>query len=960
MANINSYTPIPISDMLGDLDKYKYNPSGIVSITLDRLSTMLNNKFEIIDPSNPFTYLLETSCLNTAFSIQEYALLSRKLYPRLANTESDLYHHMSDYDYLGRFAEPAVANITINILYTSFKSNAIIDQVTGDYILKIPRHYKILVNSQIYTMLYPIIIRETSNGILDVRYDNSNPSVVQNLTTDYIEYYLLTQFNNEKYIVFDTTMLELDIEPIEIPIEKAKLFKDIFVFNSTRMFYYLEAFYLVNGIWNKMLVTHTDEVYDLQVPTVILKVLQDTNTVEYYIPPIYVNNNLIGSKVKFLLYTTSGNIHINYNDNNLTDFNFEYNPVFPDIDLDIYSSPFELISKVMFIKGLVTGGKNNLSFVDLKTSVINNSIGDRLLPITEKQLNFLVNQNNFKLVKTIDTITNRVYNLQIDVPKAITIYPISRINLDNIEYANTIANMVNTLNVIQISPYTYMIPKNTIFLEENGKLRLITKTESTALLNLNPQAIVTTLNNNKYLSTMYHYILDVTNDYVDLRAYSIDTPKLININFKNYNSTSDISVNTNTFNITKIDTGYLIEVLANVKSYNPLIDFTNIQPVIVFLSSSGTNVYLEGSLISNINDTPLYHFYLNTNFSIDKNNNLIFTDTKDINGISTIVSSNFVSKLELIYLSDYKPSTYKSNTSDEIINGSYLSINNLIIITQEELLLEFGKELKYLKRDIHISNNVQSYKTYTADQPLVYTTNVYDNNDIIIHHIGDPVLDSNNIPMIKYKMGDVILDSNNNPIVIDSLDKIYYFNFMVVNYKITKVTSTDLVNYINYINTTLIDAVTVKALTVNNTLLENTEAFVTVPKKIDYVNVLSGSLLNRIQAEQKFSLDVYVLNTVYNDINTKNNINYIIITTIDNYLSNNVKISKSQLITMLYKELSSFIVNIAFTYFTELNNEYMELTDLNSNLSINKLLWIDSDGKYNLKEDININYILQN
>ena len=107
VANISNYKQVSLSTILGDLAPYKYNPGKIIDVTLDRLSDMLNGTVDIVDPSNPFTYLLETSCLNTAFAIQEYALLTRKLYPRLANNEQDLYLHMSDFDYLGRFSEPS-------------------------------------------------------------------------------------------------------------------------------------------------------------------------------------------------------------------------------------------------------------------------------------------------------------------------------------------------------------------------------------------------------------------------------------------------------------------------------------------------------------------------------------------------------------------------------------------------------------------------------------------------------------------------------------------------------------------------------------------------------------------------------------------------------------------------------------------------------------------------------------
>ena len=120
MPNIQPINTLSIEKELSNLELYKYHPNGILNISLNRLIDMLDGKIDIVDPSNPFTYLLETSCLNTAFAIQEYTLLTRKLYPRLANNYSDLFLHMSDFDYLGIFAEPAYGNVIFNILLILF------------------------------------------------------------------------------------------------------------------------------------------------------------------------------------------------------------------------------------------------------------------------------------------------------------------------------------------------------------------------------------------------------------------------------------------------------------------------------------------------------------------------------------------------------------------------------------------------------------------------------------------------------------------------------------------------------------------------------------------------------------------------------------------------------------------------------------------------------------------------
>jgi hypothetical protein len=392
MPDITPTNPLNIAKELDKLDLYKYHPNGILNISLNRLTDMLDGKIEITDPSNPFTYLLETSSLNTAFAIQEYTLLTRKLYPRLANNEKDLYLHMFDYDYLGIFSEPAYGHVIFNLLFNDFKTKATYNPIQKEYVLKLPRHLKIVVDKYIFTLTSAIIIRLTETGIIDVKFENQDFNNIFPVETNYINFNLYKVNAEETYINFIIKLPEIDIEPVEIPIEKSKLFKNTLSFNPNRKFYFFRAFYMKNGVWKEMIVTHTDEVYDIYNPTCIIKVLQNEKTIEYYIPPIYLNSNMVESKVKFLIYTTNGYINVNFNDFNISSFTTEYNPVFPDLELDEQTEPLQLISKVIYLHDKIVGGKDNLLFNDIKNAVIENSM------VIENYL-LLINKMNFQFYK---------------------------------------------------------------------------------------------------------------------------------------------------------------------------------------------------------------------------------------------------------------------------------------------------------------------------------------------------------------------------------------------------------------------------------------------------------------------------------------------------------------------------------------------------------------------------------
>lgn len=58
-------------------------------------------------------------------------------------------------------------------------------------------------------------------------------------------------------------MPEVDIEPVEIPVEKSKLFNGTITYHPDRDFHYFRCFHLVDGKWEEMIVTHTEQVYDI-------------------------------------------------------------------------------------------------------------------------------------------------------------------------------------------------------------------------------------------------------------------------------------------------------------------------------------------------------------------------------------------------------------------------------------------------------------------------------------------------------------------------------------------------------------------------------------------------------------------------------------------------------------------------------------------------------------------------
>lgn len=957
MPNITPTNSINIDAELDKLALYKYHPNGILNVSLNRLQDMLDGKIEITDPSNPFTYLLETNCLNTAFAVQEYTLLTRKLYPRLANQEEDLYLHMSDTDYLGRFAEPAYAKVRFNILFNDFTNKATYDPVQKEYVLKLPRHFKLSVDKYIFTLMSAIIIRLTDNGVIDVKFENQDFNNLFPIDTNYINFNMYQVNQNEAYLNFELKLPEVDIEPVEIPVEKSKLFKNTVTFNPTRQFYYFRAFYFKDGKWNEMLVTHTDQVYDIYKPTCIIKVLQEANSVEYYIPPVYVNNSMIGSKVKFLLYTTNGAVNVNFNDYKVSDFSVEYNPVFQEDELDIYTEPLQLISKVIYIKDEVVDGKGKMPFEDLKNSVIDNSIGDRKLPITNKQIGFLSEQNNFSLIKDIDVVTNRIFLLECAIPNATTRYPITKFNLDIIEYKSSISHLrMNTNNVLAVNDNVTIIPEGTVFEVTDSGIRILDQVEYVQLRSLSDLDLTTEVNDNKYMTVFYHYVLDTNNDQTNLRAYDISNPNVVQMNFKEFNPTARVGINTTNTNIVRSSNGFTIDILSNLKKYVNTINETNVTPYIVYKDNNDSVFYLEGRLYTAINENPVYRFDIESDYYIDSDNRIHVNNFRDVNNNPFSISLDLNSTLEIIYVSNIVPVNYTASDMDNYIYNSYLSVGR-VVVTLEEVKIKFGDYLERLFTQVHSSTGTYQYETYAEDVPLRYKTNVYGDGNAIVNRVNDIVYDGDGKVVLEHRVGDVKLDIYGRPVPVNALELDRFMNLLFIDYKAVLCNKTILKDYRTYLKTYLTEKIVDNASVIQDQLLENTEAFVVVPKNIGKVKVKTPTRTTYIDSMQKFKVNVFVNERVYNDIATRDSIVYTIVDEIDNYLYANTALSKTALLNILYNKLREFVNSVSIDEFTELNEEFITVLDSNARVSLNKLLVTEADG-YNLKEDVSANFVL--
>lgn len=954
MANIQPTKKIDIDKELGDLQLYKYQPNAIVQASMNRLQDMLDGKVKLLEPSTPFTYLLETACLNTAFAVQEFAMLTRKLYPRLANSDEDLYLHMSDYDFLGRFSETSTARVIFNIMFNDFQTKAYYDPVQKDYTFKLPRHLKVVVGKYVYLLTSAVVMRLSSNGVVDVRFENQDFNNVFPVNTNHINFSLRNVNNNEQYITFELDLPEVDIEVSDVPVDMTSIFNGELSFHKERKFYFLRAFYYKDDAWREMVVTHSNEVYDINTPTCIIKVLTTENKVAYSVPSVYLNSKMVSGNIRILVYTTTGYTLVNFGDYKIADFSVEYGDVFPETEMDDTTSPLQSITKIIYIQDNITSGKDGLTFDQLKDAVIDNSIGDRKLPITAKQLAFSAAQNNFKIIKDVDVVTNRIYKLETQTPAPATRYPMTKYNLDLLEHRTTVQDL-RTGNATQsFGEHITVIPQGTVFRLTAGVLSHVGVPEALQLSSLTGAALVVAANANTYLSLYYHYILDTSNNRAQLRAYDLTRPTIKYSSFKTFNPTARIGINTITNNLYKSPQGYVLDILANLKKFTETITQTNVKPYLVYTDVSGSRFFLESSLFTVISEQPVYRFSLETNYFIDDCNKLHVTNFLDANGALASIFIDLEADLQVLFVSDIVPGGFESTDMDLYIRTSYLA-GNRCAVTLEELKLVFGNHLEHLYSAVHSSTGSYAYETYDGDVLLRHTKTVYNADNTLLHHMGDLSLDDEGGTVIMHPKGSVKLSLQGEPIPIAALQMLRFLNLLFIDYRVTLCSNKADKEYNAQIRAHITQVCLESAAQTQDQLLDNSEAFVVIPKTIGHVRIKTVAAEQTIPSAQRFSVSVYVHYDVFNNAEVRDNITYAVIKTIDEYLHDNNTLKKTEILNILYTSLKEFVISVAFDLFTEINSEYMEVVDSNSRLSIDKVLVANANG-YELKENIDVNF----
>lgn len=974
------YTSSGLKDHLLTL---RANPGRIQQHMIRLLEKMNNDEVIVLDATNPAIFCLESAAVMSCANMTDSESKLRRQYAEMANSPDELYLHMADVDYLGVYSTPAVTNITMMFDLEELLQKAVPEtSITGTKKITIPRYTKVRVADVSLTLLYPIDIRIMPHGGFNITFDTNEITPIGRVETNLLDWFT-ESIDGNRYLNITAPFHQLNIERSSLSVNAVSGFVREYSFDD--LYFYTRA-YIQNalGTWMEIKTTMTDLVYNKEIPTVVLKVLN--NSIKVTIPQIYLNNGLIKDSIRIDIYTTKGPLNINLQNYLPRSYTHDWVPLDNNLN-DKFSAPLKNLSTTaIYSTDSITGGSRGMTFSELKTAVTSRSTVTEGLPINEKQLNRSIKDLGYSIVKNTDNITDRQFLATRALPVPENGFIVTNMGL-NVATLETTFQALKERDTVTSSLYRLTIKPQTLYELNDGILRVLESSTTNSLLEMqrsNPTVLVDKLNESTYLHSPYYYVFDVRSTEILPRIYDMDSPSIRSRYFFQDNPSVGIRLGVDGYVIANNDTrdGYTLEIKLAigevVKSLGP--DFINVQ-----LSYIGrdepTRYYIDGYLVSNINpstgkpygDEYVYHFKIETQYDID-----------DLDGLVPIPYRspiNLSHEFDIVTtIRDYNPNNNVVGSDVDTIVAAdqfhnYNPQSTYVGVSQSKVTIRFGQRLEKLWTKTRTIVDVKQLQTYDSDVPARYLEDVYEKdengtikisydveNNVVtrnkLHVAGELMYDLGGEQIFKYRKGDSVLTESGEPIYIRNgdglarqvdlflIDALYYF-----------ANTNNVIEYRKHCTNLITQWVTRDMDIISSQLLDRSEIFYYPPVSIGQIDVnVDDDKLVKVDPKQSIVVKAYLTQINYRNASLREALANTITSTVQDALGR-PNVSVDAILQRLRAIVGSNVISFEVRGF--LNDEYRTATLLNNTMSfaLGKRAIVLPNLTIDIKDDIVIDFL---
>lgn len=953
------------------------NPMTIASMALTEIENRLGGDTIIADPNTPFCHLLEFGSSVSASVINDINEKFPALYPKRARTMEELYAHMSDFDYLRMYSTPAQAQLRMMLPKKYLQDQAV--SYNENYSkLSIPRDTVFIIGKYTFGLYYPInILINKYTNTFTVVYDTAEINPLHILDKNVINKYDIA-YDGLDYLVMDFPIYQFAKSTIVEPLVAETGFTKKLNYNDD--FYALRVFNYRNGTYTEMSQTQSHTVYDISNPTVQVQVLPDEKKVKLIIPQIYFDEGIMGSKLLIELYTTVGRLNIDTTSMNTTNIGIIYNV---DTRSDpVYTLPFKNIpfdNIVQISSTHIAGGTNAITVDELRKRVVNDTLHDKVL-ITEKELTTYLEDNDFYVKKSLDNVTDRIYNAYKVIRDSNgSVIPSLQTDLffkgdfsTTDEYSSFLYHgSDNSVTILPAALYRY---------DENGNCAVpLTDTEINNLSNLTKEELISKLNTNHYLKNPYYLRISTDREFpradtFDLQRPTINRTIFVEDNYElaskllsfgatiTHNTVGNYTV---TFTITRSD------------------DLINVNPsdIVIYAmvkSNAGKWVGTQCTYVTTDSNTKLdtYTFNIPTNYRLTLNSEIgvtyVATDSVHVEPEHLI---NLTSDFHLVFMVNRYVLPAVTDATETLMEGvpDYIKVLN-VGISRQYFNITLGTCLNdVIKNNIEISVNKQTYATYDADVPARYEQDVYaiDENGYIqttvnddgtlgvtkLHEVGEVITKDNGQIVYAHRKGDYIRDDNGELIVVVDKELTYFIDMMFIDAKMFFSSRRTELDFQSNVYSLLGGYLSV-IRNIKEELLERTNIYFKCVKSIGTAKInLGDGLTGTEDIEMSFRIVCYVPSYVKKNEDIQKNITDMTCSAIENAI-NSKTISMLDIFESVKSKMSDYIDHFDLLGINNsVNLQTFVILDEDSQPSIRRILILTDDKVISLKKQIDITFV---
>lgn len=829
---------VKITELSTAIGQARLNPSLVQDQVYSAIEKATNGELDIVDPSTPFSLLMGTGIALHMASMEQFETATRRQYPELAQTYEDLYYHMANVDYLDRFCTPALTYFQLALSKEEILQRIV--QVPGTRIKKmvIPRNTAWTINGYTFSTLYPIVIRLMPYGGLEITYDKTIASPISTLETNLVEYVTTTQ-DNVDFINMTVPVQQLTLSSVSLPVTYGSMVTQKYTLNDS--YYYCRVWgKQSDGTWVEYNTTHSQQVFDINSVTALLRVTD--NTLEVKIPQIYITNRIIASELRIDIYTSKGEVNVDLSGFAPSNYAMTFSDPEETAADSVYSAPLGAFNAIFYYcDRKVQGGGNGLTFEQLRERRIHNA-NFRDTPITDAQLRGSLQRRGFDILKAIEDINQRTYLATRPMPAPETGKFATGIGCSVELFQSSIDNLTGYATV-ESNGDRITIKPETLFILEDGGLRIVTDAEKAMVLKMSPDVLVNQVNDNHYMYSPFHYVLDTSNNQFATRPYYLENPRITNREFIEENETALLEVAPDTYTLEKTDTGYKLTVVTRSGDSWKALPDSQAMLQLAFQPEGDTGyAFMNGTLLPNkINNERVYEFNITTNWDITPKHSLVVDPFFMFNSSPRQFNMPLDGTWDLVYVAANYDVYQLEKRALDLWMGTMILPNNSVAVSRHRISVITGDALTGLWSRARNVPGGERYAVWTEDQLATYTENVpkrdSNNNPIVTvvngkvnyqweHRIGDPVIDpATGKQKVLAVKGSAKLDAQDKPIRIETRKTERQFDLFMLDGTYYFATDDEDVEYAKLVPKNIVDWIQTDIAEITKGLLENTKVY---------------------------------------------------------------------------------------------------------------------------------------